>query len=124
MTDLIGGAGGFTEEEMYALGDDVADAFMGGLIPGTVRFSRALLGAGWRRSAAPVTGFEPPTPDAVRIHYFVVGASELRAGWFGWQCSCTESAKHAYPDPPNAFANALAHLPAGDAWRAKGERGE
>lgn len=122
MTDLIGGPGGFTEDEMYAFGDDAATAFLAGLIPGTVRFSRALLGAGWRRTAEPVPGFEPSMPDPVRIHYFVIGASDLKPDRFGWHCSCTERAKHAYPDAPNAFANALAHLPAGDAWRAKGER--
>lgn len=122
MTDLIGGERGFTEDEMYELGDVVADAFLAGLIPGTRKFSRAVLGAGWRKTAEPIAEFRPWVVVPRHTHYFTIGASKLRAGWFGWECSCTQAAKNAYPDRALAFANALRHLPEGVGWHATGEQ--
>lgn len=46
---------GFTNEDELELSDIAATARLAGLIPGTGRFSRAILAAGYRRT-------EPPSP--------------------------------------------------------------
>jgi hypothetical protein len=117
----VSGEPGFTPEEMFELGDVVAEAFVAGLIPGTLRFSRAILGAGYRRVADPVPDFVPPCALPERTHYFVVGASEHHEGMFGWQCSCTKTSNHSYGELAGAFGDAVAHVPAGDDWQARGE---
>jgi hypothetical protein len=112
---------GFAPEDVFELGDVIAHAFMAGMIPGTLRFSRAVLGAGYRRVAEPIPEFEPTIQIPNAMHYFVLGPSEDHPNMFGWQCSCTKSSRYSYADLPNAFANALAHMPEGVGWRAKGQ---
>lgn len=46
----------YTRDDELDLSDIVAAARLAGMIPGTGRFSRAILGAGYRRT-------EPPSPD-------------------------------------------------------------
>lgn len=54
---------GFTAQDEAELADVVAAARLAGMIPGTVRFSRAILAAGYRRT-------EPPSPRWQLRHEF------------------------------------------------------
>lgn len=112
---------GFSPEDTSALSDVVAGAYLAGFIPGTLRFSRVILGAGYRLVAPALPEYEPRVEFPDRMHYFVIGAAEDRPDRFGWQCSCTTRSRHTYLEPVSAFGNALSHVPAGEGWRAKGE---
>lgn len=114
---------GFTADELFEMGDHVADAYLAGLIPGTLRFSRALLGHGYRKVAAQIPELIPEMRLPNVVHYFVIGASEHHPNMLGWQCSCTKYGDRSFAEPAGAFADALTHVPAGDAWHAKSQRG-
>lgn len=110
---------GFAPEDVWELGDIVAGAFLVGMIPGTGRFSRALLGAGYRRVAEPIPELEVPDPDIRAVHWLEVGPSVDHALMFEWACSCRQESTMVFGELAGAFQDAVEHVPADQTWRAQ-----
>lgn len=76
---------GFSAADEAALADVCADARLAGMIPGTVRFARAILAAGYRRVAEPSPAREP-------VGWWAACAEQRGPG------GCTEAHEHLRDD--------------------------